>query len=101
MSTSEYNSNRKTGDEKMSDIPKEWNYQEGDELILTYYRYYGDRDEDDQRIYEEQTMEFDCEYSINHWISYFIGHSEVAHWEGYGFKIAYPELGDETGFYLC
>ena len=40
----------------MSDIPEEWNYKDQDELILTYYRYYGDRDENDNRIYQEGNL---------------------------------------------
>ena len=91
----------KYGDEKMSDIPEEWNYKDQDELILTYYRYYGDRDENDNRIYQEETWEFSCEHRLTDMISYFHGHSEVAHWEGYGFKISYPEIDEEYSFYLA
>jgi len=80
-------------------IPEEWNYKEGDELVLTYYRYYGSRDQEDERIYEESGMSLDGS-SLDRYVNYFHGHTEVATWKGYGFKVSYPEIDEETEWYI-
>ena len=81
-------------------IPEDWDYdyESEDELVLTYYRYDGLRDQENNRIYEESQM-FVSSSNVDMYVSYYFNHSEVATWKGYGFKLSNPETGDETEWY--
>ena len=82
---------------RMTFIPAEWNYTEGDDITFVYHRYYGDRDENGNRIYERETMTCNSESDIEFQWSYLCGHSEVATWAGYGFGLEYD--GEETSWH--
>ena len=80
----------------MTFIPEEWNYTDGEDITFVYHRYYGDRDENDCRIYERQTMTCNSEQdSENQW-NQRSGHSGDATWSGYGFGLEYE--GEETSW---
>jgi|13_taG_2_1085334.scaffolds.fasta_scaffold09879_6 hypothetical protein len=60
----------------MSGTETQWE-QEKTEITFVYFRYYGNRDENGERIYERQEAVYECRRSLDMFESSCMAHSEI------------------------